>query len=167
MGKCLAGWWAAWQFTSLASMELELLSLAQTAQCLLGACVPAQYMAQGCADLLLHFAQVWDTRGIFGPRCCCTQFSNALFVAAMPPAGGARSGRQRDSAAGGGAAHNAGGQGGATAAFQGLLTPGQPLPALGTCKHYHHSHRCGGQGLPLRMRHCRSSLLACGDLLGL
>lgn len=62
------------------------------------------------------------------------QFQAAMFVAAAPSRGSGgppkrAKARQRSS-------------GGARAPHDPALFLGQPLPHMGTCKHYHHSHRC-------------------------
>ena len=62
------------------------------------------------------------------------QFQAVMFVAAAPSQGSGApaklpKSRQRPSS-------------GARAAHDPALVLGQPLPHMGTCKHYHHSHRC-------------------------
>lgn len=76
------------------------------------------------------------------------QFQAAMFVAAAP-AGDAAQRSKRGQRCGTGA----------RAALDPALVLGQPLPHMGTCKHYHHSHRC-----PITC-HVHDSLLPAGPNL--
>ncbi|PSC71454.1 CHY zinc finger [Micractinium conductrix] len=87
------------------------------------------------------------------------QFSSALFVPLRRPSGPRGGAAGGDGAAQQGAGPRSHGSGAAAAVeFNGLLTPGQPLPDRGACRHYRHSYRwlrfpCCGKRFPCDLCH--------------
>ncbi|KAG2427243.1 hypothetical protein HYH02_014647 [Chlamydomonas schloesseri] len=102
-----------------------------------------------------------DVRSTAALCAVCSESGRAVsFIPRGPPAGGAGAGRRGGAAGtgGGGRRRGAGGGGGGGSSKGAVLQLGQPLPGLGTCKHYRHSYRwlrfpCCGVRYPCDLCH--------------
>ena len=121
------------------------------AWCMFACCVQSTSIAQHTFGACCRNAQV----GVSCSRACSAchtnmtiRFQTAAFVASAPSSaslGKARAHKPRQKTGAG-----------AKAGPDPALVVGQPLPYMGTCKHYHHSHR--SVTLPIT---CSSELSCC------